>query len=75
MEILGFMRITYHSSKNLRINLFENKGMEKQFKVIEQLLSSAPEIINCGDAGHEGEVIQRWDCLKAKKTAPIKRLG
>ncbi|HHX4924898.1 TPA: DNA topoisomerase, partial [Acinetobacter baumannii] len=56
------------------IKLIENKGIEKQFKVIEQLLSSAEEIINCGDAGQEGEVIQRWVFLKAKTTAPIKRL-
>ncbi|NIG57461.1 type IA DNA topoisomerase [Chitinophaga sp. Cy-1792] len=56
------------------IKLIENSGVEKQFKVIEQLVQNCEEVINCGDAGQEGELIQRWVLLKAKCTAPIKRL-
>lgn len=56
------------------IKLIANQGVEKQFRVIERLLHSADEIINCGDAGQEGEVIQRWVYHKAKATAPTKRL-
>ncbi|MBV8252696.1 MAG: DNA topoisomerase 3 [Chitinophaga sp.] len=56
------------------IKLIENSGVEKQFKVIEQLVQQCEEVINCGDAGQEGELIQRWVLLKARCTAPIKRL-
>ncbi|SHL25463.1 DNA topoisomerase-3 [Chitinophaga jiangningensis] len=56
------------------IKLTENSGVEKQFKVIEQLVQQCEEVINCGDAGQEGELIQRWVLLKAKCTAPVKRL-
>src|SRR5690625_3614420 len=42
------------------IKLIENKGVEKQFKTIEKLVNECYEVINCGDAGQEGEVIQRW---------------
>jgi len=56
------------------IKLIENSGVEKQFKVIEQLVQQCEEVINCGDAGQEGELIQRWVLLKAKCTAPVKRL-
>ncbi|WP_143307114.1 type IA DNA topoisomerase [Chitinophaga vietnamensis] len=56
------------------IKLIENNGVEKQFKVIEQLVQQCEEVINCGDAGQEGELIQRWVLLKAKCTAPVKRL-
>jgi DNA topoisomerase-3 len=56
------------------IKLIENKGVEKQFSVIESLVSNCEEVINCGDAGQEGELIQRWVLLKAKCKVPIKRL-
>ncbi|HEX6426201.1 MAG TPA: DNA topoisomerase 3 [Niastella sp.] len=56
------------------IKLIDNGGVQKQFKVIEQLVLQSEEVINCGDAGQEGELIQRWVLLKAKCTAPVKRL-
>ncbi|MBO9727397.1 MAG: DNA topoisomerase 3 [Chitinophaga sp.] len=56
------------------IKLIENSGVQKQFKIIETLVQQCEEVINCGDAGQEGELIQRWVLLKAKCTAPIKRL-
>lgn len=56
------------------IKLIANAGVEKQFKIIEQLVQHCDEVINCGDAGQEGEVIQRWVLHKAKCRKPIKRL-
>ncbi len=56
------------------IKLIENKGVEKQFNVIRHLVQNAEEVINCGDAGQEGEVIQRWVLQKAGCKAPLKRL-
>lgn len=56
------------------IKLIENAGVKKQFQIIEQLVQSCEEVINCGDAGQEGELIQRWVLLKAKCSVPIKRL-
>lgn len=56
------------------IKLIENSGVKKQFAIIEGLLKQCEEVINCGDAGQEGELIQRWVLLKAKSTAPVKRL-
>ena len=56
------------------IKLIKNDGVEKQFKTIEKLMSTAEQVINCGDAGQEGELIQRWVMSKAKCTAPVKRL-
>ncbi|MGQ1783739.1 MULTISPECIES: type IA DNA topoisomerase [unclassified Saccharicrinis] len=56
------------------IKLIENKGVEKQFGVIQKLVQSATEVINCGDAGQEGEVIQRWVLQKAGCKVQIKRL-
>lgn len=56
------------------IKLIENSGVQKQFKIIETLVQQCEEVINCGDAGQEGELIQRWVLLKAKCVAPIKRL-
>ena len=56
------------------IKLIKNDGVEKQFNTIEKLMSTAEEVINCGDAGQEGELIQRWVMAKAKCTAPVKRL-
>ncbi|MBQ0148130.1 MAG: DNA topoisomerase 3 [Flavobacteriaceae bacterium] len=58
------------------IKVIDDKGVKKQFKIIENLVTNTnvEEIINCGDAGQEGELIQRWVLLKAKSKAPIKRL-
>jgi len=60
--------------QNFGIKLIENDGVKKQFGLIEKLLQNCTEVINCGDAGQEGELIQRWVLLKAKCTAPVKRL-
>ena len=56
------------------IKLIENDGVQKQFKVIEQLVQQCEEVINCGDAGQEGELIQRWVLQKARCAVPVKRL-
>ncbi len=56
------------------IKLIADTGIEKQFKIIEQLMRKADEIINCGDAGQEGELIQRWVMQKAGAKCPVKRL-
>ena len=56
------------------IKLKDDKGIEQQFKVIEGLIATADEVINCGDAGQEGELIQRWVYQKAKCAKPVKRL-
>ena len=56
------------------IKLTESSSAQKQFRVIESLVRRCDEVINCGDAGQEGELIQQWVLLKAKNTKPIKRL-
>ena len=56
------------------IKLIQNKGVSQQFNVIKKLLETAEEVINCGDAGQEGEVIQRWVLTEAKYAKPFKRL-
>ena len=56
------------------IKLIDNEGSKKQFAVIERLMQAADGIINCGDAGQEGELIQRWVMQKAKATCPVQRL-
>ncbi|MBO7119990.1 MAG: DNA topoisomerase 3 [Bacteroidaceae bacterium] len=56
------------------IKLKQDKGVEKQFHIIEGLMQKADEIINCGDAGQEGELIQRWVMQKAGAKCPVKRL-
>ena len=56
------------------IKLIDDKGVEKQFTIIESLFQKADEIINCGDAGQEGELIQRWVMQKAGVHCPVKRL-
>ncbi|MRG45840.1 DNA topoisomerase III [Chitinophaga sp. SYP-B3965] len=56
------------------IKLIENNGVQRQFSIIEKLVQESEEVINCGDAGQEGELIQRWVLLKAKCTVPVKRL-
>lgn len=56
------------------IKVIDNDGIQKQFSVIESLLANAEEVINCGDAGQEGELIQRWVMQKAGCKCPVKRL-
>lgn len=56
------------------IKLKKDKGVEQQFNVIKQLMEKAEMIINCGDAGQEGELIQRWVMQKAGAKCPVKRL-
>ncbi len=56
------------------IKLKADKGVEKQFAIIEKLMQAADSIINCGDAGQEGELIQRWVMQKAGAKCPVKRL-
>ncbi len=56
------------------IKLIDDKGIEKQFGIITNLFSSAEYIVNCGDAGQEGELIQRWVMQKAGCKCPVKRL-
>ena len=56
------------------IKLIDDKGIEKQFRTIESLYSKADVIVNCGDAGQEGELIQRWVMQKAGVKCPVKRL-
>lgn len=56
------------------IKLIDDTGIRKQFAVIERLMQAADGIINCGDAGQEGELIQRWVMQKAKAKCPVKRL-
>ena len=56
------------------IKLKNDSGIEKQFQTIERLMQAADMIINCGDAGQEGELIQRWVMQKAGAHCPVKRL-
>lgn len=56
------------------IKLKDDRGIEKQFRIIEQLYRHADGIVNCGDAGQEGELIQRWVMQKAGVKCPVQRL-
>ena len=56
------------------IKLIDDRGIEKQFGIIKSLMQQADMIINCGDAGQEGELIQRWVMQKAEAKCPVKRL-
>jgi len=60
--------------KQFGIKLIDNNGVEKQFNTIAKLVEECDEVINCGDAGQEGELIQRWVLQKAKCDKPMKRL-
>lgn len=57
-----------------RFGIRLKEGVEEQFGVIERLFQKAERIINCGDAGQEGELIQRWVMQKAQATCPVERL-
>ncbi|MBR4650150.1 MAG: DNA topoisomerase 3 [Prevotella sp.] len=56
------------------IKLIEQDHIKKQFAIVEKLFQQADEIVNCGDAGQEGELIQRWVMQKASAKCPVKRL-
>jgi len=56
------------------IKLIPDSGIAKQFAIIERLMQAADGIVNCGDAGQEGELIQRWVMQKAQAKCPVKRL-
>jgi len=56
------------------IKIIENDGVKKQFSIIEKLFAGCDEVINCGDAGIEGELIQRWVYTKAGCSKPMRRL-
>ncbi len=56
------------------IKLIDDEGIKRQFSVIERLMQAADCIVNCGDAGQEGELIQRWVMQKAQAKCPVKRL-
>jgi len=56
------------------IRLKDDQGVRNQFSTIEKLMQAADEIVNCGDAGQEGELIQRWVMQKAQAKCPVKRL-
>jgi len=56
------------------IKLIDNRGIEGQFNIIKTLIQNASSVINCGDAGQEGELIQRWVLEHAQNTKPVKRL-
>ena len=56
------------------IKLIDDKGIEKQFAIIERIMQNADMVVNCGDAGQEGELIQRWVMQKAQVKCPVRRL-
>ncbi len=56
------------------IKVMNDSGIQKQFNIISTLMAKADEVINCGDAGQEGELIQRWVMQKALCKCPVKRL-
>ncbi len=60
--------------QRFQIKVMDNAGVQKQFETIRTLIEKCDEVINCGDAGIEGELIQRWVLLKALCNKPIKRL-
>ena len=56
------------------IKVIDDEGIRRQMQVIEHLIAEADEVINCGDAGQEGELIQRWVMQKASIKCPVRRL-
>jgi len=57
-----------------RIKVAGDQGVQKQFEIIKNLVSKADKVVNCGDAGQEGELIQRWILQKAGCKCPVERL-
>ncbi len=68
------MRMLPMLPEKFGIKLINDNGVKKQFGIIEKLVNHADEVINCGDAGQEGELIQRWVLSKAGNNKPLKRL-
>jgi len=60
--------------KKFETRLKEDQGIQKQFRIIQGLLQKCDNVVNCGDAGQEGELIQRWVLKKADYTRPHQRL-
>ncbi|MEY8849044.1 DNA topoisomerase 3 [Psychroserpens sp. XS_ASV72] len=60
--------------EKFKTKVVENSGIQKQFKIIKSLFDQADEVINCGDAGQEGELIQRWVLEQANYSGKVKRL-
>lgn len=60
--------------ERFNIKVMEDKGVRKQFEILKSLIAQASEVINCGDAGQEGELIQRWVYQKAGCKVPVRRL-
>jgi DNA topoisomerase-3 len=57
-----------------QLKVIDNSGVTKQFNTLKSLIEQCTEVVNCGDAGIEGELIQRWVLSKASNTKPVKRL-
>ena len=57
-----------------QLKVIDNSGVTKQFNTLKSLIEQCSEVVNCGDAGIEGELIQRWVLSKASNTKPVKRL-
>ena len=68
MEVLPMIPPTF------KLKLIPEKGSMNQFQILSDLMARCEEVINCGDAGQEGEVIQRWVMQKAGCKVPVKRL-
>lgn len=60
--------------EKFQIKVSDNAGIKKQFKIVKSLFDKAEVVINCGDAGQEGELIQRWVINEAKYKGEVKRL-
>lgn len=60
--------------EKFKIKVVDNEGIQKQFQIVKRLFESAELVINCGDAGQEGELIQRWVMQEAGYTGEVKRL-
>lgn len=57
-----------------QLKVIDNGGVAKQFNTLKTLIEQCTEVVNCGDAGIEGELIQRWVLAKASNNKPVKRL-
>jgi DNA topoisomerase-3 len=60
--------------EKFQTKVVENSGIQKQFKIVKKLFEQAEVVINCGDAGQEGELIQRWVMHQANYKGEVKRL-
>ncbi|WP_296385211.1 type IA DNA topoisomerase [Winogradskyella sp.] len=60
--------------EKFQVKVSDNDGIKKQFKIVKSLFDKAEVVINCGDAGQEGELIQRWVINEAKYKGEVKRL-